>query len=79
MGILHKTEHTHPEKANNAILTEPPTRLVSGGKNGAYPFKNPKTVQKTVQKRSIAVQSVDDGQKFNQKRSIATQYDFLKS
>jgi hypothetical protein len=52
---------------------------VEGGKNGAYPFKNPKTVQKPVQKRSIAVQSVGDGQKFNQKRSIAPQYDFVKS
>ena len=26
--IMDKTEHTHPEKAKNAILTEPPTRLV---------------------------------------------------
>ena len=76
---LDKTEHTHPEKAKNAILTEPPTRFVAGVKNGAYPFKKPKTVQKTVQKRSIAVRSVGGGQKNNQKRSIPTQFDFIKS
>ena len=72
---MDKTEHTHPGKVKNTILTEPPTRLVAGDKNGAYPFKKPKPVQK----RSIAVQSVGDGQKNNQKRSIAPQFDFVKS
>jgi hypothetical protein len=38
LSCLDKTEHTHPEKAKNAILLEPPTRPVAGVKNGAYRF-----------------------------------------
>ena len=77
--IVDKTEHTHPEKAKNAILTKPLTRLVAGVKNGALPFKIPQNGSKRFKKRSIAVQSVAGGQKSNQKRSIPTQFDFIKS